>query len=162
MPSKGFLAAMGIGLVVMALLVVAVVFQQQGSTPRLAGEITNVRTLGVEEAASVAIVDFRFVNDSKLRFVVQDTGMTMVDAAGDLRTGRILSASDTNQLFVLFPALGPKAAEGLVMKNRVQPGEARPAMLGARFEISKSALDARRRITVSVTEIDGAISELSR
>ena len=162
MPSKSFLAAMGIGLVVAALLVVAIVFQQQGSTPRLAGEITNVRTLGVEEAASVAIVDFRFVNDSKLRFIVQDTGMTVVDAAGDVRTGRILSASDTNQLFALFPALGPKAAEGLVMKNRVQPDESRPAMLAARFEISKSALDARRRITVSVTEIDGAISELSR
>ena len=162
MPSKGFVVALGIGLAVAAVLVSAILLKQRGSTPRLAGGITNVRTLGVEESASVAIVDFRFTNDSKLLFIVQQTGMTVLDSAGNVREGRILSASDTNQLFELFPALGPKAADTLIMKTRIGTRQSRVAMLAARFEISKAKLDARQKLTVLVQEIDGAVSELSR
>lgn len=161
MPSKGFLVAFGVGLTVAAVLVAGILLKQRGSTPRLAGGITNVRTLGVEENASVAIVDFRFTNDSRLLFIVQQTGMTVVDSTGTVREGRILSASDTNQLFDLFPALGPKAADTLIMKIRIGSGQSKAAMLAARFEISKTELDARRKLTLSVQEIDGAVSELS-
>ena len=162
MPGKGFLVAFGIGLAVAVALVSGILLKQRGSTPRLAGEITNVRTLGVEEAASVAIVDFRFANDSRLLFIVQQTGMTVVDATGNVREGRILSASDTNSLFELFPALGPRATDTLIMKIRVGAGQSKTAMLAARFEISKTALDARKKLTLSVHEVDGAVSELSR
>jgi hypothetical protein len=162
MRSKGFLIALGIGLAVMAVFVGGILLKQRGSTPRLRGEISNVRTLGVEENASVAIVDFVCVNDSKLLFIVHLTGMTVTDAGGRVHEGRILSASDTKQLFDFFPALGARTADALVMKTRLGAGEARRAMLAARFEISKAELDARRKITVSVQEIDGAVSELSR
>ena len=162
MPHKGFLTALGIGLAVVAVLVAGILLKQRGSTPRLAGAITNVRTLGVEENAAVAFVDFRFTNDSKMLFIVQQTGMTVSDSAGNVREGRILSASDTNHLFDLFPALGPKAAEPLIMKIRVGSGQSRTALLAARFEISKAELDARKKVTILVHEVDGAVSELSR
>jgi hypothetical protein len=162
MPNKSFLTALGIGLAVVVVLVGGILLKQRGSTARLAGAITNVRTLGVEENAAVAFVDFRFTNDSKLLFIVQQTGMTVTDSIGNVREGRILSASDTNQLFDLFPALGPKAADPLIMKIRVGSGQSRTAMLAARFEISKAELDARKKITLSVHEVDGAVSELSR
>jgi hypothetical protein len=162
MVQKGFLTALGIGLGVAALLVAGILLKQRGSTARLAGAITNVRTLGVEENASVAFVDFRFTNDSKLLFIVQQTGMTVTDSIGNVREGRILSASDTNQLFDLFPALGTKTADPLIMKIRVGSGQSKTAMLAARFEMSKAELDARKKITVLVHEVDGSISELSR
>lgn len=162
MPNKSFLTALGIGLAVAAVLVTGILLKQRGTTPRLAGAITNVRTLGVEENAAVAFVDFRFTNDSKLLFIVQQTGMTVTDSIGNVREGRILSASDTNQLFDLFPALGPRAADPLIMKIRVGSGQSRTALLAARFEISKADLDARKKITILVYEVDGAVSELAR
>lgn len=154
--------AVAAGLAIVLVFVLGVVWKQRGSTPRLVGEITNVRTLGVEESASVAIVDFRFVNDSKLLFIVHGTGMTVTDSVGRVHEGRILSASHTNELFTLFPALGAKAADTLIMKTRLGAGDSRQAMLAARFEISKAQLDARQKISLSVQEVDGAVSELSR
>jgi hypothetical protein len=162
MPHKSFLTAFGIGLAVAAVLVTGILLKQRGTTPRLAGAITSVRTLGVEENASVAFVDFRFTNDSKLLFIVQQTGMTVTDSIGNVREGRILSASDTKQLFDLFPALGPQTADPLIMKIRIGSGQSRTALLAARFEMSKADLDARQKVTISVHEIDGAVSELSR
>jgi hypothetical protein len=162
MLTKGFGIALVIGLVVAGLIVAAILFQQRGATPRLAGEITQVRTLGVEESASVAIADFRYTNDSKMLFIVQQTGMTVTDAAGQIREGRILSAADSHQLFQLFPALGPRAADTLIMKTRIGSGQSGSAMLAARFEISKGRLDARQKLSLSIQEIDGAVSELSR
>lgn len=150
------------GLSAVGVFVGLIVYKQRGSTPRLVGEISNVRTLGMDQSSSVAIVDFRFTNDSKLLFVVQSTGMSVLDAQGEPRQGRIISASDANSLFELFPALGAKTAETIVLKNRVAAGASRPAMLAARFEIPKAALDSRQKITVSVAEVDGAVSELSR
>jgi len=162
MRTKGFVIALGIGLVVAAVAVLGVVTLQRGSTPHLAAEITGVRTLGVEESASVALVDFRFTNDSRMLFIVQDTLMTLVDGKGQVHEGRIISASHTNQLFELFAALGGRQAESLVAKTRIGAGQARTAMVAARFEISKTALDARQKLTVSVQEVDGAVSELTR
>jgi hypothetical protein len=160
--SKGFLIALGAGLGVVAFVVAGVVWKQRGSTPHLAGEITQVRTLGVEASASVAIVDFRVTNDSRLLFIVNETAMRVEDPIGNIREGRILSASDANALFELFPALGPRGADTLTIKTRIGAGQSRTAMLAARFEMSKTDLDARRKITISIQEVDRAVSELSR
>ena len=117
MRTKGFAIAMGIGLIVMAIFVGGIVLKQRGSTPRLVGEIVNVRTLGVEPDASVAIVDLNVTNDSKLLFIVQQTGMSVLDSNSLPHEGRIVSASDTDRLFSLFPALGAKTAEVLVIRT---------------------------------------------
>ena len=145
MLNKSALVAMGVGLLVAGLVVALIVFKQSGSTPRLAGEITAVRTLGMDRSSSVAIVDFRFVNASRYEFRVQSTAMTVVDAAGNERPGQVVAASNTNQLFQLFPALGAKTAETLIIRTRVAPNASLPAMLAARFEIPKADLDARQK-----------------
>ena len=161
MPNKSALVSLGMGLVVAAVIVGLIVLKQQGSTPRLAGRITAVRTLGMDESSSVAIVDFRFTNDSRYRFVVGDCAMSVVDAKGETRQGQVISASHTAQLFELFPALGLKAGEPLIIKTKIAPGASNLVMLAARFDLSKTDLDARKKIGVSVTEVDGAVSELS-
>ncbi len=162
MLNRTTLVAMGVGLAVAALLVGLIVLKQSGSTPRLEGEITSVRTLGMDRASSVAIVDFRFTNNSRYQFIVQSTAMTVVDAKGNTHEGSIVAASVANELFQLFPALGAKSAETLIIKTKIAPREDRSAMLAARFEIPKAELDARQKIAVIVTEIDGAVSEIAQ
>ncbi len=162
MPNKGQLAAVGIGILVMAIFVGLIVLKQRGSTPHLAGEITQIRTLGMDQAAAVAIVDFRFTNDSRYRFIVQSADLLVVDSKGETRKGAAVAASNTKELFELFPALGTITAESLVLKTRVEPGASRRAMLTARFEISKAELDARKKLVLQITDLDGAVSEIAR
>jgi hypothetical protein len=154
--------AMAIGLAVAALLVGLIVLKQSGSTPRLEGEITSVRTLGMDRASAVALVDFRFTNNSRYQFIVQSTAMSVVDAKGNVYEGAVVAARDADELFRLFPAIGAKTADTLIIKTRVEPRASRTAMLSARFEIPKAALDARSRIAVAITEIDGAVSEIAQ
>jgi hypothetical protein len=161
LPSKTQLAGLGAGLVVAAALVVLILFIQQGSTPRLAGEITSVRTLGMDESSSVAIVDFHFTNSSKYPFVVGSSGISVVDSKGGVRQGQVISAAHLHELFDLFPALGRIMGEPLIDKTKIPPGGTATVMLAARFEMSKPDLDARKKITVSIADVDGPVSELS-
>lgn len=162
MLNKTTLISLGLGLVVASVLVGLIILKQQGATPRLAGEITAVRTLGMDQSSSVALVDFRFTNDSKHPFVVSTTGMSAVDAKGETKQGQIIAAASIKELFDLFPALGARNAEALIIKTRFAPGAGRSAMLAARFEISKPDLDARKKISMFITDVDGAVSEISK
>jgi hypothetical protein len=162
MPNRSTLLALVLGLVVASLLVALIVYKQSGSTPRLEGEITGVRTLGMDRSSAVAIVDFRVTNTSRYTFIVQSTGMSVADAKGQPHQGQIVAASDADELFRLFPVLGAKSAETLIIKTKIPPGASVSAMLTARFEIPKIDLDARQKITLSFIEVDGAVSEISR
>ena len=160
--NKTLLASMKLGLAAAAAIVGLIVLRQRGSTPDLVGEITAVRTLGMDASSSVAIVDFQFTNESRFPFIVRSCEMTVVGAKGEAQQGQIVAASDANQLFDLFPALGLKAGEPLIIKTKIAPRGSRRAMLTARFEIPKAELDARRKMILTITEVDGAVSQLSK
>jgi hypothetical protein len=162
MPNKATLIAMGLGLAAAALIVGAIVFMQRGATPRLVGEITRVRTLETDPSGSVAIVDFRFTNDSHYAFLVKSAELSIIDFKGQARQGQTASAADAVQLFTYFPALGSQTAEPLVARTRIGSGASREGMLVARFELPKAELDARRKMVLAVTEVDGAVSEISQ
>jgi hypothetical protein len=159
--SRGFLTAVGIGLAVVAILIAVVLYQQRGARLVLDGQITQVRTLGMDESSSVAIVDLQLHNPSDYPIVIGESAISVVDSQGEAREGRLLSAGHTNDLFQYFPALGSKTGENLLYKDRLPPGASRPATLAARFEISKGELDARQSIRVTVNEIDGTPSQFT-
>jgi hypothetical protein len=160
--SRGFMVALGIGMIVAGAFVVLVLYQQKGARLVLAGEITNVRTLGMDEKSSVALVDFKLTNQSQFPFVVGSTAMSMVDGNGETRDGSMVSDGHTKDLFEAFPVLGKKIGGGLATREKMAPGEARAVTLAARFEIPKGDADARKSIKVTVTEIDGTVTELSQ
>jgi len=154
--------AVGIGMIVMGALVVMVLYKQQGARLVLAGEITNVRTLGMDEKSSVALVDFKLANGSQYPFVVGSTAMSLVDANGETHEGSMVSDGHTKDLFEAFPVLGKKTATSLAIREKIAPGESRAVTLAARFEIPKGDADTRKSIKVTVTEIDGTVTELSQ
>jgi hypothetical protein len=142
--------------------VALILYKQQGARLVLAGEITNVRTLGMDEKSSVAIVDFKLTNGSQYPFVVGSTAMSLVDANGGMQEGSIVSDGQTKDLFDTFPVLGTKNGRSLAIREKIAPGEARVVTLAARFEIPKGDADTRKSIKVTVTEIDGTVTELSQ
>lgn len=124
----------------------AIIAYNWGATPRLEGEITEVRTLGMDASSSVAIVNLRAANISNYDVWINRRELEIIDARGHPRTGRILSVFDIQQLFEYFPALGGMKDEPLVDDQRLAPGESFRGLAAARFEIPKHELDARQEI----------------
>lgn len=134
-----------IGAVVVAGLIIV---YNWGATPRFAGSISDVRTLGMDESSSVAIVNFVASNSSNYEISINRREMAIVDQEGTPVEGRILSVFDIRQLFQYFPALGGMGDEPLIDNSHLAPGATVRGLVAARFEIPKHELDTRREIVV--------------
>ena len=126
----------------------------------LDGRITQVRTLGVERTASVAIVDFTASNRSDVLFAAGDRRMVVIGEHGGRYDGKISGSFDLKQLFKYFPALGTMTHEPYIEGIKLDPGQSVAGMLAARFEMSKEALDLRRELILQIYDADGSLTEL--
>ena len=157
---KQLLPFVAIGVVVAGLAVVFTFFVQRGAHLELAGAIQKVRTLAVEETASIAVLDFRLVNASNYPFIVREVTVSLEDRQGKPLEGAVVSEVDAQRLFQYFPALGQKYNPSLVARTRVAPRHSMDRMLAARFEVAEKELQARRRLKIRVEDVDGAVSEI--
>ena len=66
----------------------AIVLYNWGATPRLTGEITDVRTLGMDADSSVAIINFEATNSSNYELSINRREMAIIDSEGSLVEGR--------------------------------------------------------------------------
>ena len=123
-----------------------IIFYNWGATPRLRGEITGVRTLGMDASSSVAIVNFEALNSSNYELSINRRELAIVDRTGAPMEGRILSVFDIQQLFQYFPALGGMRDEPLIDDRQLAPGELVRGLVAARFELPKHELDVRQEI----------------
>lgn len=130
------------GLIVTGVIIV----YNWGATPRLDGEVTEVRTLGMDASSSVVIVNFEALNASNYDLSINRRELAIVDMSGNVLEGRILSVFDIQQLFKYFPALGGMQDEPLVDDLHLAPGELVRGLSAAHFEIPKHELDLRREV----------------
>ena len=156
---KQLLPFIGVGVVIAAAMVAAVFWVQRGAHLALEGSIQKVRTLGVEQAGSIAVADFRFVNSSNYPFIVREVTVSVEDAGGRTLQGMVVSEGDAKRLFEYYPVLGQKYNESLVMRTRIAPRQSMDRMIAARFEIPEKQLQERKRLRIRVEDVDGAVSE---
>lgn len=145
--------AVGGGLLGALIVAGTIIYYNWDATPRLAGNVTQVRTLGMDAESSVAIINFAATNTSNYEISVSSREMEIVDAEGNLRQGKILSVFDIQQLFKYFPALGGMGDEPLTDNRRLAPGELVRGLTAARFEIPKHELDERQEIVLRTLDI---------
>lgn len=138
----------------------AIIAYNWSATPRLDGEITEVRTLGMDDTSSVAIINFEASNASTYEHSIAQREMAVVDQDGNLFEGRILSVFDLQQLFTYFPALGGMKDEPLVDKQYLAPGQSIRGLAAARFEIPKHELDVRREIIFRTLDVKKRRAEI--
>jgi hypothetical protein len=150
------------GLAGAAVLAGLIYFYNRDANPRLEGRITEVRTLGMDQNSSVAIVNFDVVNPSNRYVIVRNHSLDVVDPKGTPQQGQIISASDVKYLFELYPALGGMGSESLVNEAEVAPEERLRRMVAARFEIPKHELDLYKEIILHIEDASGAPSEIRR
>ena len=157
---KRFLTPLGIGLAVIAIAIAGVFYMQRGAHVELKGAVLKVRTQGLDENSSVAIVDFRFANPSSYPFIVRTVDVTMEDKDGKTHQGQTVSEPDAVRLFQYYPVLGQKFNESLTIRTKVAPRQAMDRMIGVRFEMADKELEGRKRLAIRIEDVDGAVSEV--
>jgi hypothetical protein len=149
-----------IGLAVILVAIGAVLYMQRGAHVELKGSVLKVRTMALDENASLAVVDFRFANSADYPFVVRSCTVTVEDASGRVTEGVSVTELDARRLFDYYHVLGKKYNDTLLLKDKIAAHESQDRMIAARFEIPVSQLEARKRLVVRVEDVDGPVSEL--
>jgi hypothetical protein len=148
------------GLLGALLIAGGILLFNRDTAPRLDGRITQVRTLGMDQNSSVAIVNFDAVNGSNNLLIIGRRDLLVIDNNGIERAGSTISVSDLKYLFQLYPALGGMGFEPLVDRVRVEPGDPLRGILAARFDLAKHELDQRQAIIFRVEDVDGKQSDV--
>jgi len=151
----------GIGLVVVALVLVWILYMQRGAHMELEGSIQKVRTLALDENSTAVVIDFRLRNPSDYPFVVRQTEVTLIDPSGKEQKGQDVAEVDAKLLFQYYPVLGQKYNDSLLAHTRINAGKSHDAMLAVRFEIPETLVQQRRSLKVRVEDVDGPVAELT-
>jgi hypothetical protein len=149
------------GLLGAVLVAGAIYFYNAGATPTLAGEITEVRTLAMDEASSVAVVNFRGTNTSNRIVFIHQREVTITGEDGATRIGLPVQVVDIQGLFNYFPILGGMKDAPLLPRTEVEPGEELRGLVAARFDLPKHELDARKSLVLKFYNDQGRYTELS-
>src|SRR5262245_57971949 len=126
-------AALGVGLVAVAIGIGMVFFVQRDEVIELKGSVLKVRTQAMDEASAVAVVDFRFVNPSVHYFGVKQVDVLAEDKDGKTLEGKTVGEGDAQRLFQYYPVLGQKFNDTLRMRDKIPARATWDRMVAARF-----------------------------
>ena len=161
MLNKNILIASLIGVACIAVAVCIILFIQRGAHLDLPGNILKVRTTTIEEGSTIAMIDFRVSNTSDYPAVVRTVRVYAEAKNGGRLEGTVISDIDSQRVFDGIPLLGKKYNPSLVLQDKI-PGHATwDRMIGARFDIPEDQFQQRKRVIVSIEEIDGNIYEIA-
>lgn len=156
-----FPVAFGIGLAVIAIVVVGILFMQRGARVGLVGNVVKVRVAPLDETSTIAVIDFRFTNPGNVPFWVRTVSLVMEDKEGNQYEGKVISEVDAKRLFEGLPLLGQKFSDTLVLRDHIPAHSTQDRMVAARFEAPEARIDGRKRFLVRIEEVDGPMAEFS-
>ncbi len=149
------------GLLGAILVAGSIIYYNKGATPTLSGEITEVHTLAMDEASSVAIVNFAGTNTSNRIVFIHKRELEITDANGMVRVGLPIQISDVQNLFKYFPILGGMKDEPLMPRTELEPGKDLRGLVAARFDLPKHDLDQRLSLVLRVYDARKRSSEIT-
>jgi hypothetical protein len=159
--SKQFWILLVAGLAIVGAGVGILMVGTKGNHLELTGAILHTRVLALNPKASIVIVDFRVKNPTDVPFVARSVTILLDPGSGETLEGQGVSKVDVDNLFKYEKLLGPKFNEVLSIRDKIAPHQSLDRMAGARFELSDSAVDARKSIRVRMEDLDGTVAEIS-
>jgi hypothetical protein len=159
--TKQFWIFLGVGLAVVAVGLSVLLMSTKGAHLELDGSILKVRTLELNPKATLVIVDFRVKNPSDVSFVVKQATTKFYPLTGDPIDGTPISKPDVENVFKYEKLLGPKFNDVLSIEDKIPPHQSVDRMVGARFEMSESAIDLRKAIHVVIEDMDGTVADIT-
>lgn len=158
--SKQFFILLGVGLAIVGAGIGILLMGTKGNHLELTGSILHARVQPLNDKACLVILDFRVRNPSDVPFVVKTVTMQLTPASGEEVDGIPISKPDVENVFKYEPLLGPKFNDVLSIRDRIDPHQQMDRMVGARFDMPESAVDARKSIQLRIEDMDGTIAEI--
>jgi hypothetical protein len=160
--SKRFLILFGVGIVAVALGVLAILSSTKGAHLELKGKIIKIRTGALSDDDSIAVLDFRLENISDVPFVVREVDVTLEKPNGSTAEGNNISRDDLKQVFQFNRFLGDQYNDSLSIKDTIAPHATVDRMVAVRFDVKNRDLEAAKAIHLSIQDMDGPLFETSR
>lgn len=151
---------LGVGLVGAGLLVAFVFWLQRGAHIQLKGSVLKVRTLSLEPASTIAVLDFRITNPADYEFVIGRVEVFLEDGAGQRVQAENVAEVDAKRLFEYYPILGQKYNETLLMRKRVPGRQTWDRMICVRVPAPEAEVLRRKQFVVRMEDVDGPVAEI--
>lgn len=148
------------GLAVVALLLGGAFYLQWDAHMELKGRVIKVRTLNAIDEATIVVADCRFENTAGSTYIVGDIKVEIEDAKGQKTEGMAIAEVDADRVFAGYPALGPRFNPNLKVRDKVAAHSTVDRQFSVQFPMPGSVVAARKRIIVTVRELDGLESQL--
>jgi hypothetical protein len=153
--SRNFLVALGIGLVVVAVLVFGTLVKTKGAHLTLAGKVMHVRTLSTDPQNSIVVIDFRVRNEAQIPFMSREAKVILTKADGSEVEGDTIAQTDMDRVFDYYKTLGPKYNPVLIQRDRIKGGETLDRMVAASIALPEADIEKRKNVTVRLFDVDG-------
>lgn len=151
----------GYGLLAVAAVVALAFLINRDKVLRLEGPILKVRTIATDDAAAVAVVDFRVRNPSAVLFQVKELTLTATLADGSTVEGVTTAEMDVDRVLAYHKTSGPRYNPVLKPRDKLRPGSEQDRTAAASFPLAEARLAARRNLVLRITDVDGGTVELS-
>lgn len=148
------------GLAVVGLLMAGAFYIQWDAHMLLEGRIMKVRTLNAVEQATIVLLDCRLVNTAGSTYIVGETKVELEDAKGNKTEGAHIAEMDADRLFEGYPALGERLNPNLKARDKMPARSTADRLISVHFPLRAAEVAARKRLIVTVRELDGLESQL--
>jgi hypothetical protein len=160
--NKRFLILFGIGILLVAAAISALLYSNKGSHLVLKEKILKIRTGALSDQDSILVLDLRLENPSDVPFVVRQVEVSIDKADGSTSPASIISKMDVHQIFQFNRFLGDQFNDTLSMKDKVSPHSTVDRMVAARFDVPIKDLDSAKLLHLSIQDLDGPYFEISQ
>ena len=160
--SKAFGITFGAVLLVIGSLVWFGFATTKGNHLAPTGSIGKVRTIKASDDITFMVLDFHVKNDSDRDMIVRTVEATVDTADGGTLTGSGVAESDVKNAFQSYPLLGEQYNPVLKERDMIPAHQEIDRMVGIRFDAPAEKVEARKRVTLRLSDITGAAVELTK
>lgn len=160
--SKRFFILFGVGVVIIAIAVFAILYSHKGNHLELTGKVLKIRTGALSEADCIAVLDVRLTNVSDVPFEVRQVQVILTKADGATSDAALIAKMDLHQVFQFNRFLGDQYNDSLSIKDVIPPHGTVDRMVAARFDVPNKDLEASKSLLLSIQDMYGTLFEITQ
>ncbi len=130
------------------------------SQVRLDAKILKVRSIPADDAASLAVVDFRVKNPSGALFQLKKVTLVVTTAAGQVVEGLPVAQMDLDRVLAYHKVYGARYTEMLKERDRIRPKTQEDRTVAGSFSISDKDMQSRKSLVLKLQDADGVVIEI--
>ena len=141
-----------IGIAIVAVVGALLVFTNRAK-PVVAGGITNVSAVQLQDNSVLVAVQLNIANSTPKQWFIQSIQGTVTTPQGEY-SDDAATATDSQRYFQAFPALGQAGTEILKFDQKLASGQQETGTVVFSFPITKEQFDQRKTLTVQIHPFD--------